>query len=111
MVDSTFFGLTFYFIMKTKTVGAKVLKENLSAYLRLVKEGETILVMERNQVVAEIKKPSVNSDGTIENFLQREEKRGLLLRAKRKSTLLRPPSQVKEKFKLDWMKTYYEDRD
>ncbi|EMM88055.1 hypothetical protein LEP1GSC039_3532 [Leptospira santarosai str. 2000027870] len=31
-----------------KTVGAKVLKENFNAYLRLVKEGETILVMERN---------------------------------------------------------------
>ncbi|EKR75599.1 toxin-antitoxin system, antitoxin component, PHD domain protein [Leptospira noguchii str. 2006001870] len=45
-----------YFIMKVKTVGTKVLKENLSDYLRLVKEGETILVMERNRVVAEIKK-------------------------------------------------------
>ncbi|EMO96993.1 toxin-antitoxin system, antitoxin component, PHD domain protein [Leptospira santarosai str. 200702252] len=44
-------------------------------YLRLVKEGETILVMERNQVVAEIKKPSIESDGTIENFLQKEEKK------------------------------------
>ncbi|EQA70976.1 toxin-antitoxin system, antitoxin component, PHD domain protein [Leptospira noguchii serovar Panama str. CZ214] len=38
-----------YFIMKVKTVGTKVLKENLSDYLRLVKEGETILVMERNR--------------------------------------------------------------
>ncbi|EMO55804.1 hypothetical protein LEP1GSC172_0526 [Leptospira noguchii] len=38
-----------YFIMKTKTVGTKVLKENLSDYLRLVKEGETILVMERSR--------------------------------------------------------------
>ncbi|EKR92109.1 toxin-antitoxin system, antitoxin component, PHD family [Leptospira santarosai str. CBC379] len=94
-----------------KTVGAKVLKENFSAYLRLVKEGETILVMERNQVVAEIKKPSIESDGTIENFLQKEEKKGLPLRAKRKSSPLRSPSQVKEKFKLDWMKTYYADRD
>lgn len=61
--------------MKVKTVGTKVLKENLSDYLRLVKEGETILVMERNRVIAEIKKPSINSDGTIENFLQREEKK------------------------------------
>lgn len=42
--------------MKVKTVGTKVLKENFSDYLRLVKEGETILVMERNRVVAEIKK-------------------------------------------------------
>ncbi len=51
--------------MKVKTVGTKVLKENLSDYLRLVKEGETILVMERNR-------DQKNSDGTIENFLQRK---------------------------------------
>ncbi|MCH1912409.1 toxin-antitoxin system, antitoxin component, PHD domain protein [Leptospira noguchii] len=42
--------------MKVKTVGTKVLKENLSDYLRLVKEGKTILIMKHNQVVAEIKK-------------------------------------------------------
>lgn len=61
--------------MKTKTVGGQSSQRESQAYLRLVKEGETILVMERNQVVAEIKKPSVNSDRKIENFLQREKKR------------------------------------
>ncbi|EYU64577.1 Toxin-antitoxin system, antitoxin component, PHD domain protein [Leptospira interrogans serovar Manilae] len=61
--------------MKTKTVGGQSSQRESQAYLRLVKEGETILVMERNQVVAEIKKPSVNSDRKIENFLQREKKK------------------------------------
>ncbi|EMY78776.1 toxin-antitoxin system, antitoxin component, PHD family [Leptospira weilii serovar Ranarum str. ICFT] len=97
-----------------KAVGAKILKDNFNDFLRLVKEGETILVMERNQVVAEIKKPSsdsLNSDLTVESYIEKEQKSGLLLKAKRKSTVLRSPSKVKEKFQLDWMKTYYQDRD
>ena len=38
-----------------KVVGVKVLKAKLSEYLRLVKTGETILVTERDEVVAEIR--------------------------------------------------------
>ena len=38
-----------------KTVGVKELKARLSEYLRLVKSGETILVTERNDVVAEVR--------------------------------------------------------
>jgi prevent-host-death family protein len=35
-----------------KSVGIKVLKDNLSKYLRMVKDGETILVTDRNEVIA-----------------------------------------------------------
>jgi antitoxin (DNA-binding transcriptional repressor) of toxin-antitoxin stability system len=38
-----------------KAIGVKELKTRLSEYLRLVKGGETILVTERNEVVAEMR--------------------------------------------------------
>lgn len=38
-----------------KAIGIKELKTRLSEYLRLVKAGETILVTERNEVVAEMR--------------------------------------------------------
>ena len=38
-----------------KAVGVKVLKAKLSEYLRLVKTGETVLVTERDEVIAEIR--------------------------------------------------------
>jgi len=38
-----------------KAVGVKQLKARLSEYLRMVKSGETILVTERNDVVAEMR--------------------------------------------------------
>lgn len=40
-----------------KTVGIKELKNNLSAYLRLVQSGYAILVTDRNEVVAEFREP------------------------------------------------------
>jgi len=38
-----------------KAVGVKQLKARLSEYLRLTKAGETILVTERDEVVAELR--------------------------------------------------------
>ena len=38
-----------------KAVGVKQLKARLSEYLRLIKSGETILVTERDEVVAEMR--------------------------------------------------------
>jgi antitoxin (DNA-binding transcriptional repressor) of toxin-antitoxin stability system len=38
-----------------KAIGVKQLKARLSEYLRLVKAGETILVTERDEVVAEVR--------------------------------------------------------
>jgi len=42
-----------------RTVGIKVLKNRLSEYLRLVASGETILVTDRDRVVAELRPPAV----------------------------------------------------
>jgi len=41
-----------------KSVGIKALKDNLSKYLKLVKGGETILVTDRDEVIAEIHQPT-----------------------------------------------------
>lgn len=40
-----------------RVVGIKVLKNKLSEYIRLAAEGETILVTDRDQVVAELTQP------------------------------------------------------
>ncbi len=42
---------------RIKSVGVKELKDNLSAFLRVVKEGEIVLVTERSNVIAEIRQP------------------------------------------------------
>jgi antitoxin (DNA-binding transcriptional repressor) of toxin-antitoxin stability system len=61
-----------------KAVGVKVLKARLSEYLRLVKTGETILVTERDEVVAELR-PAYRQNlvaTTLEDGLQRLAERG-----------------------------------
>ena len=41
-----------------KSVGIKVLKNNLSRYLELVRKGEVVLVTDRDEVIAELRLPS-----------------------------------------------------
>jgi len=48
-----------------KTVGIKDLKNNLSAYIRDVKQGVRVLVSERNQIVAEIREPLTQESGEL----------------------------------------------
>jgi antitoxin (DNA-binding transcriptional repressor) of toxin-antitoxin stability system len=40
-----------------RTVGSKVLMDNLGKYLRTVRGGKTILVMGKDKVIAEIRQP------------------------------------------------------
>jgi len=77
-----------------KAVGTKVLKDNLSKYLRMVREGETILVMDRDEVIAEIRRPMQPFPGRVsrwEAFLNEETRRGSVTRAKTG----KPPSMAK----------------
>jgi antitoxin (DNA-binding transcriptional repressor) of toxin-antitoxin stability system len=46
------------YIISMRTVGIKVLKNKLSEYVRLAAGGETVLVTDRDRVVAEIGPPS-----------------------------------------------------
>ena len=50
-------------------VRIRMLKDNLSKYIRLVRDGETILVMDRDTVVAEIRRPE-NTDAAKSNRLK-----------------------------------------
>ncbi len=43
-----------------RVVGIKVLKNKLSEYIRLAARGETILVTDRNEVVAELTQPQAS---------------------------------------------------
>jgi len=46
------------YIQVMKAVGVRELKNRLSEYLRLVRNGEEILVTDRGEVVAELRQPS-----------------------------------------------------
>jgi antitoxin (DNA-binding transcriptional repressor) of toxin-antitoxin stability system len=46
------------YIGAMKAVGVRELKNRLSEYLRLVRNGEEILVTDRGEVVAELRQPS-----------------------------------------------------
>ncbi len=67
-----------------KAVGTKVLKDNLSKYLKLVREGETILVTDRDEVIAEIHPPTYSFANNVSRwalFLNEELRRGSVTRA------------------------------
>lgn len=68
-----------------KAVGTKVLKDNLSKYLKMVREGETILVTDRDEVIAEIHRPTYPLAGKIspwEAFLNDQVRKGSMQKAR-----------------------------
>jgi antitoxin (DNA-binding transcriptional repressor) of toxin-antitoxin stability system len=67
-----------------KTVGIKKLRDKLSAYLDVVRQGETILVTDHDEVIAEISQPrlrDVSNFSPIELFHQRLLESGELIPA------------------------------
>lgn len=69
-----------------KAVGIKNLKNNLSKYLDMVREGEVVYITDRDDIIAEIHKP-VSAPTTMisrwDAFLNEEERKGTIIRAKR----------------------------
>jgi antitoxin (DNA-binding transcriptional repressor) of toxin-antitoxin stability system len=66
-----------------KSIGVKQLKARLSEYLRLVRAGETVLVTDRDEVVAELR-PTRRRPGTpeaLDELLDSLTERGDLTRA------------------------------
>ena len=61
-----------------KAVGIKVLKARLSEYIREVKAGETVLVTERDEVVAELRPARRQRTGAndLEEVLERLAEKG-----------------------------------
>jgi prevent-host-death family protein len=63
------------------SVGVRQLKNSLTRYLRLVDQGQALLVTNRNRVVAVLKKPDRNSAPTLEEKLAALVAEGKLLPA------------------------------
>ena len=61
-----------------RTVGLKVLKNRLSEYIRLVTSGETVLVTDRDRVVAELRPPQGRGPFTSDAVLAEAMRRGWL---------------------------------
>ena len=75
-----------------KTVGVRDLKNRLSEYLRGVRLGESVLVTDRGEVVAELLPPGQGrSDPSVPAGLQSLAKRGLLTLGAPAGTELYPP--------------------
>ena len=66
-----------------KSVGVKQLKARLSEYLRVVRSGETVLVTDRDEVVAELRpaRARAASAESLEEILDALSERGELTRA------------------------------
>jgi len=52
-----------------RTVGLKVLKNKLSEYVRLASRGETVLIADRDRVVAELSPPRAGRGGEVADAL------------------------------------------
>jgi antitoxin (DNA-binding transcriptional repressor) of toxin-antitoxin stability system len=77
-----------------KTVGIRVLKNKLSRYLDLVRQGETVLVTDRGEVIAEIRQPSpwtLSGNDSDWSFLQRLAAQGKMALAKVRGKPRSPP--------------------
>jgi antitoxin (DNA-binding transcriptional repressor) of toxin-antitoxin stability system len=61
-----------------RSVGLKVLKNRLSEYIRAVANGETVLVTDRDRVVAEIRPPAGRGPSSADAFLAEAMRRGWL---------------------------------
>jgi antitoxin (DNA-binding transcriptional repressor) of toxin-antitoxin stability system len=66
-------------MLAVKTVGVRELKNRLSEYLRLVRSGESVLVTDRGEVVAELSPPGQSvADSSVPPGLLALAKRGLV---------------------------------
>jgi antitoxin (DNA-binding transcriptional repressor) of toxin-antitoxin stability system len=80
-----------------KAVGIKVLKNQLSRYLKAVEGGETILVTDRDRVIAEIHRPALPFAGRVSRwdaFLNDQERRGKLRRPEHVEVSMRSATRL-----------------
>ena len=98
-----------------KSVGIRELKNNLSKYLHLVRLGETIIITDHEQVIAEIKKPSEffnDSKKRAYLYLEEQNRIGKVRLAKRnKSQIESIIEEFKEKKPIvDWKNLHTKSR-
>jgi antitoxin (DNA-binding transcriptional repressor) of toxin-antitoxin stability system len=83
-------------------VGIKALKDNLSQYIGLVRKGEIVVVKDRNEVVAEIRRPSNNNTENL--YIQEAILKGSVLPEKAKKTNIDSIVKKYAKYRLDDIK-------
>ncbi|TGK35758.1 type II toxin-antitoxin system Phd/YefM family antitoxin [Leptospira andrefontaineae] len=98
-----------------KAVGIKDLKNNLSSFLDFVRSGETVLILDRNQPIAEIKKFDQKSDLT-KQYLEEAANANSIIPAKTLKGINIPKSILlstgaKTRISTAWREAYRADRD
>ena len=93
-----------------RAVGLKTLKNRLSEYIRLAAGGETILVTDRDRVVAELTPPSPTRGETLSDTLLAEAARKGWLRPPLLTQAGSPPRLPVMKFR-DLMRELQQDRE
>jgi antitoxin (DNA-binding transcriptional repressor) of toxin-antitoxin stability system len=71
------------------TVGVRELKSQLSAYLRRVRDGETVRVTHRGEVIAELRPPDAGEGPTPHSGLN-----ALIREGKARAPLAAPPADL-----------------
>jgi antitoxin (DNA-binding transcriptional repressor) of toxin-antitoxin stability system len=97
-----------------KSIGIKELKNNLSSYLEFVKKGETILILDRNNPIAEIKKFSPSENQT-DLYIKEATENNSLTPAKNFKPIKLPKSRIikgisKDEISKAWKSIYDEER-
>jgi antitoxin (DNA-binding transcriptional repressor) of toxin-antitoxin stability system len=92
-------------------VGVRELKNRLSEYIRQVRRGESVLVTDRGEVVAELTPPGLgSSDGDVPPALLALAKRGLATMGARGDANLYPALVRKRKRRLTAARLLEEER-
>ncbi len=75
------------------TVGIRNLKNSLSRYLKLVKSGETVLITDRNKIIAELVPVRERAEGLkiLNAYIEEQAEKGSLMRARERALL--PPKK------------------
>ncbi|TGL60507.1 type II toxin-antitoxin system Phd/YefM family antitoxin [Leptospira sarikeiensis] len=98
-----------------RAVGIKDLKNNLSSFLDFVRGGETILILDRNEPIAEIKKIDQKSNRTYQ-YLKEATNANSIIPAKKAKGINIPKSVLlnagtKTRISSAWKEAYQADRD
>jgi len=99
-----------------KSVGIRELKNQLSKYLKLVKDGEVIIVTDRNEIIAEIKQPVMsesNVNTNIMRYLNVQEEKGKIVRAVRTKSIIDSiiENERQKSVSVDWKEIYQKIRE
>jgi antitoxin (DNA-binding transcriptional repressor) of toxin-antitoxin stability system len=97
--------------MNMKTVGIRELKDRLSEYLRQVRAGESVLVTDRGEVIAEVSPPGqVRADPSVPPGLVQLARRGLLTLGSTSGAVLYKPLVLRRRRKISAAELLAEER-